>query len=253
MMRQVGECLVAVGLSLGLVTPAYSTDEPNTPRVLVEIRVVQLNTKAKEAGPSREAVSEAVEPETLRHSDTGETIYVAPQGRDLLLEGQVLPAAGGKACATQSAGAKGTSTTPEDRIAARDAVWNELSAPRIISYVGQAAAVNIGAKVPYMVKRPDGSFVLEQGEAEGLHVELQVGEATAAGVRIDRLEVKLTQLVGREPIPDVSFDIGKPCYRTRHMRVALRIAPDKVAIIPLTVEQEQLFILVTARLVESQR
>jgi hypothetical protein len=267
--RHLDEGLVTLGLILSLAAPAYSTDEPNSPQALVEIRIVQLNAEATEAGPNPTARAAAVEPEVLHQSGPGETIYVAPLGRDLLLGGQVLPASRGNVCQTQPvsgnqsatgggtreprpAEAKATPAKRESRTAGSDSLWSELSAPRIISNVGQPAAMDVGAKVPYMVKRPDGSFVLEQGEAEGLHIDLEIGQATASTVRIDRLEVKLTQLVGREPIPDVPFDIGKPRYHTRHMRVALRISPDKVAIIPLPVDQEQVFILVTARLVQPQ-
>lgn len=256
-------------LSLGLIAPAYPADEPNSPRTLVELRIVQLNAKAAEVTPGRAARDEAVQPEMILDPNSSAVVcYVAPRGKNVLLGGRVLPASRGKVCTsrpgtTANAAVDDRRVRPpadgnagagarERRAAEEDSPWTELSAPNIVCYVGQTSAIDVGARVPYMVKRPDGSFVMEQDEPEGLHVELEVGEATASSVRIDNLEIKLSQVVGREAIPDVPFDIGRPQYRTRHVRTALRLAPDKVAIIPLPLEQEQVYVLVAARLIQAE-
>lgn len=252
MMRQLAAALTAIGMSSCFVGSVCVADEPNSPRTLVELRIVQLNAKAAQLTPGGPAHAGAVKPDMILDPNTGATVYyVAPRGKDLLLGEQVLPASRGRVGASRGVPA-GKADADGAKAPEEEPPWIELNAPSIVCHVGQLSAIEVGAKVPYMVKRPDGTFVLEQGEPEGLHVELLVGEATASGVRIDQLEVKLSQVVGREPIADVPFDVGRPRYRTRQQRMALRIAPDKVAIVPLPVEPEQVYILVAARRVQPQ-
>ena len=109
----------------------------------------------------------------------------------------------------------------------------KIAAPRLLVYAGQDAALSVGREVPYMVARDDGSLVVERGEnlIEGVFIELNVAEADGETIRFERLNIKISRVVGRQPIADVPFDVGRPIIQSRETDIALRLSAGQIAVV----------------------
>lgn len=113
--------------------------------------------------------------------------------------------------------------------------WQVLSAPRLLVLEGQEASVSVGQDVPFMTQRDDGSLIVSNDPAivEGASIAVVVDEADDDSVSFKSIDVKLSRVVGRTPIPDVPFEVGRPIINTRETRMQLRIATNEVAVIAL--------------------
>jgi hypothetical protein len=277
-MTRVLVCALFAAVLMAVARPAFSQDEPEGPAVMIEVLIVQLNAKAAPIDTQCASQKDAIVPQPQRDANTGSTVLLAPRDRNLLLFKRVLP---WQPYAQNSPPAPPTSaqTPAADTIQPAppaEPVWNVISRPRLVISIGQAANVSIGSRVPYMVKRPDGSLVVEYiGERmrpEGLSFDARASEATAAGVWLDVVNFRLSQVVGREPIPDVPFDVGKPIFATCELSSPkLWIPADQVAVFVLTParggpqkpldvtadppppgEEQPICVLLAAKLVEKQ-
>ena len=134
--------------------------------------------------------------------------------------------------------------------------FSVLSAPRLIAYDGQLAAVSIGQAVPYMVQRPDGSLVVERSDelTEGLSVEMKGQITDDGGVTVTITRFKLTRVVGRQPIADVPFEVGRPVLHAIETSAVLRLGGQHAGVIRLPREDEDddiMLVLVRAQALES--
>lgn len=135
--------------------------------------------------------------------------------------------------------------------------WKVLAAPSILVLAGQEASISVGARVPYMVQREDGSLVIEHTEdlIEGLSVNLlvkQADEADGGIVALEKLNIRISTLVGRQAIRGVPFEVGRPIIRTMEISSALSLGPRQMAIISLprtTEDNHPIFVFLTARAV----
>ena len=232
---------------LGSLTLAAEADETT---VRVDVRVIQLNDSSPApahdddgAATARVAPAENVaEPQVLATTPDGLTVLVADADRKLKLAGRVWSP---------------TTADGTPRQQADSAVWTTLTAPRLACQVGQEACITVGEAVPYLVKRDDGSLVLERSEAvEGITIRVLVDAADEDSVTFKTLGIKITQVVGREPIPDVPFDVGRPIVRSVEASAALRLGTEKLAIIALPVAHpgdRPIFVLLRAKPQEAKR
>lgn len=107
-----------------------------------------------------------------------------------------------------------------------------ISAPRIVVAEGEEAKLRSGtvSNVQYMDRQPDGDFSLrtvEPGLEPGMMMRLivrsvQDGDGSVAEVELE-YGVKATFMVGRDPIPEVRLEIGKPVFETREAETRLRV------------------------------
>ncbi len=133
--------------------------------------------------------------------------------------------------------------------------WEVLSAPRILADIGDTAGITIGTTIPYMVQRDDGSLVVEytDGINEGIVVELLIDEANADIVSFKDLSVEVNRIAGRQEIPGVPFDVGRPTVQSMKIATAMALGTDNLAIIHLprvTDENPPLFIFLTTHYVD---
>jgi hypothetical protein len=161
--------------------------------------------------------------------------------------------------------------------------WEIVTAPRLLLAVGQAAAVQVGRTVPFMMQRDDGSLVLapywterDDGSLvitdpsmtvrhdgslvvpqhqvfEGVHFWVLVDEADDGFVTIKKLHLKISKLVGRVAIEGVPFDVGRPIMQNTEASMSLRLKPDQTAVISLPRgenDQPPIFMMLEARLVQ---
>ena len=107
--------------------------------------------------------------------------------------------------------------------------WRVLAMPRVLANLGQEAEVSVGRQIPYMVKREDGSFVMENSpEAfEGMTTTLLVDEGDEQSISVKKAVLRLSRVVGRQAIEGCPFEVGYPIINTREVHTALRIQPGR--------------------------
>lgn len=249
--------LLSIVLPLaGLLGSLTLAAEANEPIVRVDVRVIQLNEPTPApthdddgAATTREAPAENVaEPQVLATTPDGLTVLVADADRKLKLAGRTWSPP------TDDDVPRQRKTGQQQ---AESVIWTTLTAPRLTCQVGQEACITVGEAVPYLVKRDDGSLVLERLEAvEGITIRVLVDTADKDSVTFKTLRIKITQLIGREPIPDVPFDVGRPIVRSVEASAALRLGTEKLAIIALPVTHpgdRPIFVLLRAKPQETKR
>ncbi len=236
---------LALALAARVLAANAFGEEEEKPVVAIDVSVVQPKAGSDAAPTDKSGADQhATKPQRLTTSNNGVAVYIAPVGQSIELAGRVLHVA----------------DPAEDRDARnvrdkRNWAWTQIVGPRIICFVQQAASCQVGrTEIPYMKQREDGSLIVDYWtETEGLSIDVNASAADAAGVTLEQLAVKITRLVGREPIPGVPFDVGRPIIRTMSVSTAMRLAPDKTAIIemPTVAEDEKpVFVLIQARLAE---
>lgn len=106
-----------------------------------------------------------------------------------------------------------------------------LTAPRLLAYVGEEASVSVGRQVPYMVQRDDGSLVVERSDdlLEGIFYDVTVSDVNAAQsdgewTCLVDFHLKMSNVVGRQPIADVPFDVGRPIISSQETNSTVRLA-----------------------------
>ncbi len=135
--------------------------------------------------------------------------------------------------------------------AGKSAAWEVLAAPRIRAKVGQQAGITIGTTVPYMVKREDGSLVVESAAEvnEGLAVKLTIDKAGEGLVSFKDISVEINRIAGRQKIAGVPFDVGRPIIQSMKVSSSMVLGADHVAIITLprvTEDNPPIFIFLRA-------
>lgn len=248
-MKPILHCALMLVTGLALQQWCLASDDPNAPAVRVEIRLIQFSTRTDDAAAASSA-KDAAAAEKLNESSDGMAVYVAPRDKRVVLNGLILLPQSAAPPAPTSQPAAGDPPTPHASQMEAPRTWT-IAAPTILCLVGQSASVCVAQAIPFMTMRDDASLVVVEraGVEEGLRIGLKVSEASDAAVRLDDCTVNLSRMVGREPIPGVPFDVGRPILKTIAATAALRLAPDQVAIIALTPNDEQpIYTLISARL-----
>ncbi len=111
-----------------------------------------------------------------------------------------------------------------------------ISAPRMVVVEGQEAKLRSGmvSNVQYMDRQPNGDFSLrtvEPGMEAGMMMRLIVrsvkdGDDSVVEVELE-YGVKATFMVGRDPIPEVRLEIGKPIFETQEVETRIRVPLDR--------------------------
>ena len=144
----------------------------------------------------------------------------------------------------------------------KEAAAGTIAAPRLIACVDQESAIHIGRKVPYMVKRGDGSLVVEQSDdlLEGVFAKVMVGEVSqpksgdVLTCQVD-LHLKISSVTGRRPITGVPFDVGRPIISSRETVSILRVASGTDVVIRMPQpnrDDEPIFAVLTVEIVETE-
>lgn len=116
------------------------------------------------------------------------------------------------------------------RIAATYAEVDILSRPQIRALLGQSAKVHIGAEQPrisYLVRTGTKSFEVRESAGEsplGLTIDLTARAVDDSDkIEISPLSISTTTLDGREPVPGLDLDVGKPIVSTRTLKTSMTL------------------------------
>ncbi|MCX5691024.1 MAG: hypothetical protein NTV94_14765 [Planctomycetota bacterium] len=119
-----------------------------------------------------------------------------------------------------------------------------ISAPRILCRAGQPASIMIGRELEYLESAGGAGgeklFRVISGPDlfEGLRVEV-----TASGmqgpINVDRLTVRLSECVERQPLDGTDLPVGKPVMRTREVSTQFTIEPGQRGLIPIKADGQQ--------------
>ena len=132
-----------------------------------------------------------------------------------------------------------------------------LSAPRLTVSVGQDATVDVGQPVAYLERRDDDCLVVRSaGDArEGVFVRLAVQFVRDEGIRFRQIQLKASRIAGRQPVPGVPLDVGRPILDVRETELGLTLDPDSVAIMALSQGEDEpaLLVFLTAQAEGAER
>lgn len=98
-----------------------------------------------------------------------------------------------------------------------------LAQPRITVGAGSTAIVKTGAALHYFEPRKDGAYdlrVVPQEDAPGLEYSVRVRPGDGKKLHLD-CQLKLILLEGREKIPDVELEVGRPKVSVHDFKAGL--------------------------------
>ncbi len=106
-----------------------------------------------------------------------------------------------------------------------------LSRPHIRAPLGQPAEVQVSCGTPqiaYLVRTGKKTFELREAAAQpalGLMIKLtaQVAAEDSGRIEISPLAISTTTFDGREPIPGIDLDVGKPILSTRKLETSITV------------------------------
>jgi len=109
--------------------------------------------------------------------------------------------------------------------------FHVVSCPQITTRVGQSATIQISATptpVPYLVRTGEKTFELREsapGVQLGIRIEVTVQPVPGDADRliVSPIKISMTTLDGREPIPGVDLEIGKPIVSTRTLETSITV------------------------------
>ncbi len=131
--------------------------------------------------------------------------------------------------------------------------WTVVAAPRILARLGQSASISVGRPVPYLVQREDKSLVVASDEAlvEGVFLTLTPKRIGDDGIRFEDIHLRVSEVVGRQPIEGVPFDVGPPILDSRETKLHSTLRSGQIAIIPLPQGDGEppILVFLTARVV----
>ncbi len=105
-----------------------------------------------------------------------------------------------------------------------------LSRPQVRTLMGQSASIQVGAlppRVQYLVRTGAKSFELREAAGVAplgitIHLTARPGDDPEQ-VEISPLKISTTTLDGREPIPGLDLDVGKPIVSTRTLETSITL------------------------------
>jgi hypothetical protein len=106
-----------------------------------------------------------------------------------------------------------------------------LSRPQVRTLTGQAASIQVmqelPEQIPYLVRTGAKSFELREtggGTNLGIAIQLTAQAADDAGqIEISSLKIATTTLDGRERIPGLDLEVGKPIISTRSLETTITV------------------------------
>jgi hypothetical protein len=106
-----------------------------------------------------------------------------------------------------------------------------LSSPEITTVLGQAVTIEVSAtadRIPYLVRTGEKTFEMREAKPDArLGIRIQLTPQPVADepglVRMSPVKISITTLDGREPIPGVDLDIGKPIVSTRTLETSITL------------------------------
>lgn len=106
-----------------------------------------------------------------------------------------------------------------------------LSRPQVKALLGQPAQIQVGKELPqmaYLVRTGKKTFELREVVAKptlGLTISLTAQSVAddPDQIEISPLAISTTTLDGREPIPGVDLDVGKPIFSTRKLETSMTL------------------------------
>lgn len=109
-----------------------------------------------------------------------------------------------------------------------DSAVELLGAPRLVVLAGQEAQVRTATAPQYLVRRDDGLFSVETcgpDESPQVRLELSVLPLPSQEDMVDvDLTLSVAVMIGREEIPGVSLDVGRPILKVREAQSRVRVA-----------------------------
>lgn len=131
-----------------------------------------------------------------------------------------------------------------------------VSAPRIMSLIGQEAQISVGRPIAYL-ERGNGDCLRlceTQGASEGLTLKLTVDHADAHACHFSNVAISVSRVAGRESLEGVPLEVGRPILDTRTTQLSLTLARDQVATLPLppNTGEPTILVFLTAAPVERQ-
>lgn len=124
--------------------------------------------------------------------------------------------------------------------------WQIVAAPKLLVQTAQKASLSVGRPVVHLVKEEDGRLKMEEaaGAIEGVTIDLNLAWVKPEGMRFSELTLRVSRILGREPLPGVPLEVGKPIMETRETNLGLTLDKGKVAVIPLPERPDEAPILV---------
>jgi hypothetical protein len=108
-----------------------------------------------------------------------------------------------------------------------------LSSPRLLTRAGERAVIRTGSRLEYFTKEDGGSFrlhVTEPESAPGVEFGCTVEPGGGGSLTLD-YDLKLVVMEGRETLPGVSLDVGKPILRARKVATRIRLKPGQWSVV----------------------
>lgn len=212
-------------------TLSHGLDQPT---VMVEMQILQVDPQAIQTDDDATGVADPLPLITgrgLQRRSGGDLVTIVPPELVIEMGEHKLFYRDGKLV---------TDEPPDSDKEAPSAPWKVLAAPRIVVYIGQEATVTVGRLVPYMVKREDGSLVLEHSEevTEGVAVRTRVEQDDDGMFLLKDTSVKISRVTGRVPIEGVPFDVGRPIITSREITTTQKLAPDGVSVTRLARQRD---------------
>ncbi len=137
-----------------------------------------------------------------------------------------------------------------------------LTRPQIRTLAGQVAEISSrsskSSKIPYLVLKDKDTFELRQMDLEtplGFNMSLTAREGgNPDQIAISPLKLSMTIMEGREPIPDVDLDVGKPIVSTRTLETSITVfeSPRVYAIAIPGLPNQQAVVLFCAQRVKAK-
>ena len=124
--------------------------------------------------------------------------------------------------------------------------WQIVAAPKLLVQTEQKASLSVGRPVIHLVKEEDGRLRVEEaaGAIEGVTIDLKLAWVKPEEMRFSELTLRVSRILGREPLPGVPLEVGKPIMETRETNLGLTLDKGKVAVIPLPERPDEAPILV---------
>ncbi len=106
-----------------------------------------------------------------------------------------------------------------------------LSRPQVRSLLGQSAEIQVSGGVPeiaYLVRTGKKTFELKEAVVQptlgiSIHLTAQAVAEDSERIEISPLTIATTTFDGREPIPGVDLDVGKPIISTRRLETSITL------------------------------
>jgi len=128
--------------------------------------------------------------------------------------------------------------------------WQIVAAPKLAVLRDQKASLTVGRPVAYLSTEKDDCLKLQEmpGVVEGVSVDLTLQWIKPEGIRFSELTLRVSRVSGREPVPNVPLEVGKPILESRETNLGLTLDTGRIGIIPLPerVDEAPILVFITA-------